>query len=125
MALMAGYTPIATILLAVLVPLFEPVGFSKQSKDTLIGFNYTPEVSILHFYYLMIILFLDDFCVLPACAASPGQLALQCKHKLSLQAVGAIALTCLLGLIVSLSTFLVIGATSSVTYNGEAFLLSK
>lgn len=36
-----------------------------------------------------------------------------------MQAVAAIALTCILGLIVSLSTFLVIGATSSVTYNGE------
>lgn len=35
-----------------------------------------------------------------------------------LQAIAAIALTCLLGLAVSLSTFLVIGATSSVTYNG-------
>ena len=31
--------------------------------------------------------------------------------------VAAIALTAVLGLIVSLSTFLVIGATSSVTYN--------
>ncbi len=31
--------------------------------------------------------------------------------------VGAIALTAVLGLLVSLSTFLVIGATSSLTYN--------
>ena len=45
MALMAGYTPIATILLAVLVPIFEPVGISSQSRDTLIGFQYTPKAS--------------------------------------------------------------------------------
>jgi len=35
------------------------------------------------------------------------------------QAIAAIALTCVLGLLVSLSTFLVIGTTSSVTYNGD------
>lgn len=75
MALMAGYTPIATLLLTILVPIFEPVGFFERNEETLFGFQYTP------------------------------------------QAVAAIALTCILGLIVSLSTFLVIGATSSVTYN--------
>ena len=37
-----------------------------------------------------------------------------------MQTIGAIALTAILGLAVSLSTFLVIGATSSVTYNGKA-----
>lgn len=36
-----------------------------------------------------------------------------------MQTVGAIALTAVLGLLVSLSTFLTIGATSSVTYNGK------
>ena len=47
MALMAGYTPIATVLLAILVPIFEPVGFSSQSEDTLFGFEYTPKVIAL------------------------------------------------------------------------------
>ena len=40
----------------------------------------------------------------------------------NVQAIGAIGLTAILGLAVSLSTFLVIGATSSVTYNGGSSL---
>ena len=36
------------------------------------------------------------------------------------QAVAAIMVSALLGLLVSLSTFLCIGATSSVTYNGAS-----
>ena len=47
MALMAGYTPIATLLLAILVPIFEPIGFSERTENTLFGFEYTPEVCIL------------------------------------------------------------------------------
>ncbi len=46
MALMAGYTPIATLLLAILVPIFEPIGFSERTENTLFGFEYTPEVCI-------------------------------------------------------------------------------
>ena len=77
MQLMHQYVPLAVVMLAVLVPIFEPLGLggSKDPEDTLLGFDYTP-----------------------AC-------------------VGAILLTAVLGLLVSLSTFLVIGATSSVTYN--------
>ena len=50
MALMAGYTPIATILLSILVPIFEPIGFFERSEETLFGFQYTPQVrNCLHF----------------------------------------------------------------------------
>ena len=42
MALMAGYTPIASAMMAVLVPIFEPLGLSKAEPDTLLGFDYTP-----------------------------------------------------------------------------------
>ena len=45
MALMAGYTPIATLLLTILVPIFEPVGFFERNEETLFGFQYTPQVS--------------------------------------------------------------------------------
>ena len=44
MALMAGYTPIASAMMAVLVPIFEPLGLSKAEPDTLLGFDYTPRV---------------------------------------------------------------------------------
>ncbi len=47
MALMAGYTPIASVMLGVLVPIFEPLGVSDPQPDTLLGFSYTPQVSIL------------------------------------------------------------------------------
>lgn len=44
MALMAAYTPIASGMLLVLVPIFEPVGFSEPTPETLLGFPYTPQV---------------------------------------------------------------------------------
>lgn len=77
MQLLHQSTPIAAVMLAVLVPMLEPIGlFSNVSeKQTLIGFEY------------------------------------------SLPSVTAIAVSSILGLVVSLSTFLVIGATSSLTFN--------
>ena len=41
MQLMHQYTPWATGLLAVLVPIFEPVGFTNPAPGTILGFNYT------------------------------------------------------------------------------------
>ena len=41
MQLMHQYTPWATGLLAVLVPIFEPVGFVNPIPGTILGFNYT------------------------------------------------------------------------------------
>ncbi len=41
MQLMHQYTPWATGLLAVLVPIFEPVGFLNPAPGTILGFNYT------------------------------------------------------------------------------------
>ena len=41
MQLMHQYTPWATGLLAVLVPIFEPVGFTDPAPGTILGFNYT------------------------------------------------------------------------------------
>lgn len=77
MQLMHQYAPLAAILLAFLVPVFEPIGLDQQQPgpDTLLGYPYTPAAVVL------------------------------------------ISSTALLGLLVSLSTFLVIGATSSVTFN--------
>ncbi|KAK9844032.1 hypothetical protein WJX81_002459 [Elliptochloris bilobata] len=75
MQLLNEYSPIAAGMLAVLVPVFEPVGWGTREPGTLLGFSYT------------------------------------------WPAVAAIAISAVLGLLVSLSTFLVIGATSSLTYN--------
>lgn len=69
-------SPQAAALLAVLIPLMEPVGWAQpDNPETLRGYRYTPG------------------------------------------AVAAIALSAVLGVAVTLSTFLVIGATSSLTYN--------
>ena len=77
MQLLHQYTPIAGMMLAILVPMLEPVGLFEihSDKPTLLGYHY------------------------------------------SLVSVTAIAISSILGLMVSLSTFLVIGATSSLTYN--------
>lgn len=45
MALMAGYTPVAAVMLALLVPIFEPLGVTGDPQaDTLIGYPYTLQV---------------------------------------------------------------------------------
>lgn len=77
MQLLHQYTPIAAMMLVVLVPMLEPVGLfaGEPGRPTLLGYKYT------------------------------------------LVSVIAIAISSVLGLLVSLSTFLVIGATSSLTYN--------
>jgi solute carrier family 35 protein E3 len=77
MQLLHQYTPQAALMLAVLVPMFEPLGLASGSRsaDTLLGYPY------------------------------------------GLWSLLAILLSAVLGLLVSLSTFLVIGATSSLTYN--------
>ena len=41
MQLMHQYTPWATGLLAVLVPVFEPVGFLDPAPGTILGYSYT------------------------------------------------------------------------------------
>jgi solute carrier family 35 protein E3 len=73
--LLHAYTPHAVWLLGILVPIFEPIGWTERGPNTLLGFNYTWD------------------------------------------AVLAIVISALLGILVSLSTFLVIGTTSSLTYN--------
>ncbi len=77
MQLLHQYTPQAAAMLALLVPMAEPLGIAPASRsaDTLLGFPY------------------------------------------GLWSLLAILLSAVLGLLVSLSTFLVIGATSSLTYN--------
>lgn len=77
MQLLHQYTPLAALMLAVLVPVLEPVGLFDRNANahTLVGYTY------------------------------------------SLSSITAIAISSVLGLLVSLSTFLVIGATSSLTYN--------
>jgi solute carrier family 35 protein E3 len=75
MQLLHQYTPQATVMLGILMPIMEPLGLLNRAEDTILGYNYTPA------------------------------------------AVGAILFSSVLGLLVSLSTFLVIGVTSSLTYN--------
>ncbi|KAF6261701.1 triose-phosphate transporter family-domain-containing protein [Scenedesmus sp. NREL 46B-D3] len=83
MQLLHQYTPQAALILGLLIPLMEPVGWASLtgsaaaagSSKTILSYNYTPA------------------------------------------AVGAIVVSAVLGLVVSLSTFLVIGCTSSLTYN--------
>ena len=77
MQLLHQYMPLAAFMLAVLVPIVEPVGlFENQANPhTLMGYTY------------------------------------------SVPSIAAIAISSALGLLVNLSTFLVIGATSSLTYN--------
>ena len=77
MQLLHQYTPLAAGMLALLVPVLEPIGLFEANIDSrfLMGYRYT------------------------------------------IPSVIAIATSSLLGLLVSLSTLLVIGATSSLTYN--------
>lgn len=77
MQLLHQYTPLAAGMLAILVPILEPVGLfvANPGPRSIMGYRYT------------------------------------------LASITAIAISSVLGLVVSLSTFLVIGATSSLTYN--------
>ena len=77
MQLLHQYVPLAALLLGILVPLCEPMGWAPAARtaDTVLGYTFTPG------------------------------------------SVAAIAVSSVLGLLVNLSTFLVIGATSSLTYN--------
>lgn len=75
MQLLHQYVPLAAMLLGILVPLCEPMGWSSRAAGTILGYTFTPG------------------------------------------SVVAIAISSVLGLLVNLSTFLVIGATSSLTYN--------
>ena len=77
MQLLHQYTPFAAVMLAILVPVLEPVGLFETplDKHTIMGYKYT------------------------------------------FSSVAAITTSSILGLVVSLSTFLVIGATSSLTFN--------
>lgn len=75
MQLLHQYVPLAAIILALLVPLFEPMGWVEPTAHTILGYPMTPG------------------------------------------AAAAILASAVLGLLVNLSTFLVIGATSSLTYN--------
>jgi solute carrier family 35 protein E3 len=67
--------PLSVALLAVMIPLLEPVGFTNPGPDTVLGYTLTPAAAFW------------------------------------------IIVSSMLGLIVTLSTFLFIGATSSLTYN--------
>ena len=75
MQLLQQVSPMSVVLLLVLVPLTEPVGFVKAGAGTILGYEFTPV------------------------------------------ATGWILVSSLLGLVVTLTTFLFIGATSSLTYN--------
>ena len=55
---------------------------------------------------------------------TPSQTDTLLNYKYTPVIVGAILLTAVLGLLVSLSTFLVIGATSSLTYNVVGALIN-
>ncbi|GFR52735.1 hypothetical protein Agub_g15287, partial [Astrephomene gubernaculifera] len=91
MQLLHAYTPQATLMLGLLIPLCEPMGWSPVSAP-------------------------------PSAAGVPAPapqrpLGTLLAYHYTPAAVAAILLSAVLGLLVSLSTFLVIGATSSLTYN--------
>jgi solute carrier family 35 protein E3 len=75
MQLLHQVSPVAVVLLALLIPLLEPVGFTDPGPETVLGYTFTTKATL------------------------------------------CIAVSCVLGLLVTLSTFLFIGATSSLTYN--------
>lgn len=75
MQLLQQVSPMSVLLLAVLIPIMEPVGWSDPRPGTILGYVFTPA------------------------------------------SVAWILVSSALGLVVTLSTFLFIGATSSVTYN--------
>jgi solute carrier family 35 protein E3 len=75
MQLLQQVSPYSVLLLLVLVPVVEPVGWYDPKQGTILGYVFTPA------------------------------------------AVAWIAASSALGLVVTLSTFLFIGATSSLTYN--------
>ncbi|GLC35896.1 hypothetical protein PLESTF_001237400 [Pleodorina starrii] len=101
MQLLHAYTPQATLMLGILVPLCEPVGWTAVAAAAAAA----PGA--------------DAAAVAAAAAAPPPQRppgSLLAYHYTP-AAVAAILISAVLGLLVSLSTFLVIGATSSLTYN--------
>jgi solute carrier family 35, member E3 len=91
MQLLHQYTPQATAAMALLIPLVEPVGWAHLAGRS-------PH---------------------PGMAPLPGVIGdgTLLGYPFTPQAVAAIVFSAVLGLLVSLSTFLVIGATSSLTYN--------
>lgn len=72
--LLREYTPYASLLMCLLVGVFEPLGIADRGPDTVLGYSWTA------------------------------------------LSAGLVFLSCLLGILVSLSTFLVISVTSSLTY---------
>lgn len=75
MQLLQQVSPLSVLLLAVLIPILEPVGWRDPKPGTILGYSF------------------------------------------SLPSVTWILISSVLGLVVTLSTFLFIGATSSLTYN--------
>jgi solute carrier family 35 protein E3 len=75
MQLLQQVSPVSAALLAVLIPVFEPVGWRGAGPGTILGYALTPSAAVW------------------------------------------IVASSVLGLVVTLSTFLFIGATSSLTYN--------
>jgi len=75
MQLLQQVSPVSVALLALLIPILEPVGWGDPKPGTILGYTFT------------------------------------------MRAVMWIVISSVLGLVVTLSTFLFIGATSSLTYN--------
>ncbi|GIL61083.1 hypothetical protein Vafri_15447 [Volvox africanus] len=96
MQLLHAYTPQATLLLGILVPLCEPMGWTAVPSQPM---EVAPGA--------------DSVAPSPP-QRPPGTLL---AYHYTPAAVSAIVISAVLGLLVSLSTFLVIGATSSLTYN--------
>lgn len=73
--LLNAVLPIAGVLLAFMIPIFEPVGLFEPKSDSILGYSMTKATAIW------------------------------------------IVISCVLGVMVTMTTFLFIGATSSLTYN--------
>ncbi|GIL90469.1 hypothetical protein Vretifemale_18118 [Volvox reticuliferus] len=99
MQLLHAYTPQATLMLGILVPLCEPMGWTAVPPQPMVVAPGADEAAVA--------------------AATPPQrpLGTLLAYHYTPAAVSAILISAVLGLLVSLSTFLVIGATSSLTYN--------
>ncbi|EFJ43115.1 hypothetical protein VOLCADRAFT_106985 [Volvox carteri f. nagariensis] len=100
MQLLHAYTPQATLMLGILVPLCEPMGWAVMAAPVPAPGGADGAAALLP----------------PSLPPQRPPGTLLAYHYTPI-AVAAILISAVLGLLVSLSTFLVIGATSSLTYN--------
>ncbi|PNW72757.1 hypothetical protein CHLRE_15g641266v5 [Chlamydomonas reinhardtii] len=85
-----------------------------QANSSQLLLAYTPQAIVL---LSVMVPMLDDLGMTPPAAGAARGTHTVLGYPYNLASVSAIVISALLGILVSLSTFLVIGATSSLTYN--------